>query len=96
VVDATNVERWARERLLAVARRQGRPAAAIVLDLPLEVCLERNAARSDRRVPPVAVRRQHAAMRASVAGLAGEGFELVWRFSSAEAVSSASVERAIG
>ena len=47
VIDATNVERWARERPLAVARRSGRPAVAIVLGLPLEVCLERNELRRD-------------------------------------------------
>jgi protein phosphatase len=96
VVDATNVERWARERLFAVARRYRRPAAAIVLDLPLEVCLERNAARTDRRVPAAAVRRQEAAMRASVGGLEGEGFEPVWRLSSAEVVSGVTVERTVG
>jgi protein phosphatase len=96
VVDATNVERWARERLLAIARRYRRAAAAVVLDLPLEVCLERNAARSDRRVPTAAVRRQQAAMRASVEGLEEEGFQTAWRFSSEEAVSGATVERAIG
>jgi protein phosphatase len=70
VVDATNVERWARERLLAVARRHGRPAAAIVFDLPLATCLERNAARNDRRLPAASIRRQHARMRASLDGLA--------------------------
>ena len=96
VVDATNVEHWARERLLAVARRYRRPAAAIVFDLPVEVCLERNVARLDRRVPAAAVRRQHAAMRASLGGLEGEGFEAVWRLSSAEAISAATVERAAG
>jgi protein phosphatase len=96
VVDATNVERWARERLLAIARRYRRPAAAIVLDLPLEVCLARNAARSDRQVPAAAVRRPQAAMRASVGGLEGEGFDPVWRFSSEDAVSGVTVERAIG
>ena len=58
VVDATNVEGWARARLLAIARRTGRPSVAIVLALPLETCLERNAGRADRR-PPAAVRRQH-------------------------------------
>jgi protein phosphatase len=95
VVDATNVERWARERLLTVARRHRRPAVAIVLDLPLEVALERNAGRSDRRVPAAAVRRQQAAMRASVGGLEGAGFDPVWRFSSVDAVSVVTVERAI-
>jgi protein phosphatase len=95
VVDATNVERWARERLLAIARRYRRPAVAIVLDLPLEISLERNAARSDRRVPAAAVRRQQAAMRASVGGLEGEGFDPVWRFGSEDAVSGVTVERAV-
>jgi protein phosphatase len=95
VVDATNVERWARERLLAIARRYRRTAAAIVLDLPLEICVERNAVRSDRRVPAAAVRRQQAAMRASAGGLEGEGFQTVWRFSSEDGVSGATVERAV-
>ena len=92
VVDATNVERWARERLLAVARRHGRPTAAIVLDLPLATCLERNAARPDRRLPPAAIRRQHGRLRASLAGLAAEGFEPFAVLSTAEAVERARVE----
>lgn len=77
VVDATNVEGWARKRLLAVARRHGRSATAVVFDLPLAISLERNAARTDRHVPPAAIRRQHARMNASLDGLAGEGFASV-------------------
>jgi len=88
VVDATNVEAWARERLLAVARRHRRPAAAIVFDLPLKVCLDRNAARTDRRVPPAAIRRQHARMRASLEGLAAEGFEPILVLTGSEAVEA--------
>ncbi len=76
VVDATNVESWARERLLAVARRSGRPAVAIALDTPLEVCLERNAQRPDRR-PPAAIRRQHRSMLRSLTSLRDEGFAAV-------------------
>jgi predicted kinase len=93
VVDATNVEAWARERILAVARRLHRPSAAIVFDLPLAVCLERNAVRGDGR-PPAAIRRQHARMRASLEGLAGEGFEPIAVFSSPDAADGATVERA--
>ena len=92
VVDATNTERWAREHLLAVARRHRRPAVAIVLDLPLELCLERNAARSDRNVPSAALRRQNAALRRSTATLAEEGFAQFWRLDSPGAVSETSVE----
>ncbi|HLY35221.1 MAG TPA: AAA family ATPase [Candidatus Limnocylindria bacterium] len=77
VVDATNVEEWGRRQLLEIAARWHRPAVALVLDLPLEVCLTRNLARSGRRVPPAAVRRQHRELRASLHDLAGEGFAAV-------------------
>ncbi len=96
VVDATNVEAWARGRLLAVARRHGRPAVAIVFDLPLELCLERNLLRGDRRIPDPTIRRQHAHMRASVNALAGEGFEPVWVLSTAVAVDAARPEGSSG
>lgn len=93
VVDATNVERWARERLLAEARRHWRPATAIVFNLPLAICLDRNAGRTDRRLPPAAIRRQHAMMRASLDGLAGEGFEPIALLATPDAVDAARVER---
>lgn len=93
VVDATNVEAWARERLLAVARRHRRPVAAVVFDLPLKVCLDRNAARTDRRVPPAAIRRQHARMRASLEGLAAEGFEPIVTLTTPGAAQALTVER---
>jgi predicted kinase len=92
VVDATNVEGWARDRILAVARRLRRPAAAIVFDLPLATCLERNAARADPR-PVAAIRRQHAGMRASLDALAGEGFEPLVVLTGAAAIEDAVVER---
>jgi protein phosphatase len=90
VVDATNVERWARGRLLATARRSGRPALAIVLALPLEVCLARNAARPDPR-PPAAIRRQHRWMLGSLATLLEEGFQPVCVLDSEAAVEEAEV-----
>lgn len=93
VVDATSVEGWARQRLLAVARRFGRPATAIVFNLPLDTCLERNAARTDRRLPPAAIRRQHALMRASLDGLAAEGFDPIVVLTTIDAVETTSLER---
>ena len=93
VVDATNVDAWARERLLAVARRHDRPSAAIVFDLPLELCLSRNAARADRQVPAAAIRRQHAKMRASLASLKTEGLRSVTVLATPDAVDSAQVDR---
>ncbi len=95
VVDATSVEGWARERLLAVARRLGRPAAAIVFSLPLATCLARNATRTDRRLPPAAIRRQHARMGESLEGLPGEGFDSLALLASPEEVEAVSVELAV-
>jgi protein phosphatase len=76
VVDATNVSASARRPLRRLATAHARPVVAIVLDLPAQLCVERNAARSGRMVPEAAVRRQLEALRRSLdAGeLAAEGF----------------------
>jgi predicted kinase len=63
--------------LLAVAARHGRPVVAIVLALPLDVSLARNAGREHGRVPAGAVRRQDRNLRASLAQLGEEGYATV-------------------
>jgi predicted kinase len=77
VIDATNLSRAGRRGLLALAQRSGRPAVAIVFDVPLEVSLARNAARVERRVPEDVVRRHHGEMRLVRAQLAGEGYAAI-------------------
>jgi len=96
VVDATNVEGWAREQLLDIARRCRRPAVAIVLDLPLEVCLERNDQRNDRHPPAAAIRRQHRWLAESLPGLFGEGFAAVHHLRGVDDVDAARIERQAG
>lgn len=91
VVDATNVEGWARGRLLAVARRHQRPSCAIVLAPPLEVCLARNLSRGDRRLPPAAIRRQHAWLHESLPTLPDQGFAPVWILSTVEEIEATRV-----
>lgn len=93
VVDATNVEHWARRLLTDVARRYRRPVAAIVFDLPLEVALEHNARRLDKRRPPGAIRRQHRWMRESLPALVGEGFAPIHFISSVEDLDAAVIDR---
>ena len=93
VVDATNVEEWARSQLIAVGRRHRRPVVAIVLDLPLEVALERNAGRAAPRPPPAALRRQHRWLTDSLPSLADEGFAAVHHLRSAEEIDGARIER---
>ena len=93
VVDATNVEEWARAELLAVARRHRRPAVAVVLDLPLDVPLRRNLERPAPRPPSAALRRQHAWLRSSLASLPNETFAAVHHLRSADEVDAVRVER---
>jgi predicted kinase len=90
VIDATNVERLWREQLLAIARRAGRPAIAIVLAQPLDVMLARNEARPDPR-PPASIRRQQRRLVASIAGLQDEGYERICFLDSEEAVEGVEV-----
>jgi protein phosphatase len=93
VVDATNVQRWARRLLLDAARREGRPAIAVVLDLPLALCLERNELRLVHRLPASAIRRQHRWLVESLPMLAAEGFARVELLRSPDEVERAAVER---
>ena len=82
VVDATNVERAARQALLALASSAGIPAVAIVLDLAPATVIARNAGRTNRVLDEAVVRRHLARLRASLDGpggpLDGEGFERVF------------------
>src|SRR6185503_6632753 len=77
VVDATNVRPEDRRPLVQLARRQHVLPIAIVLDVPPEVCHERNASRPDRDFGPHVVRNQRAALRRSLNGLGSEGFRRV-------------------
>lgn len=82
VVDATHADRSDRAAILDAAAENSVTAAAVVLDVPLAVCLARNAARPGpppgtrwgRRVPEAVVREQHARIQAALPGLHAEGF----------------------
>ena len=93
VVDATNVEDWARRELLVAARQHRRPMVAIVLDVPLSLALERNLARPTPRPPPSAIRRQHRWLVDSLPSLAHEGFSAVHQLRSVDEIDGARVER---
>lgn len=92
LVDATSLTRGARSGLIRLARRRDRPVIALVLDLPPELVLARNAARSGRVVPEPVVRRQ-LAMLAAVTdeALRREGFSAIRRLRSSRAVAALQV-----
>jgi len=93
VVDATNTKREDRKFLLELARKWDVLATAIVFDLPIGICTERNEARSDRTTPAHAIRRQHKAVRRSIRGLRKERFTRVHVIDSVEKLDSVQVER---
>ena len=76
VIDATNLTRSGRLSLLSIASRAGRPAVAVVFDVPLSVGLARNDGRA-RRVPEDVVRRQHSELALVRAQLPGEGYAAI-------------------
>ena len=76
VADATNLEPVPRQRLLEMARELGRPAVAIVLDVPPDVARARNLARA-RTVPPHVLDLHYERFRAARDVLATEGFTAI-------------------
>jgi predicted kinase len=90
VVDATNVTSFARRSLVRRATAQGIPAVAIVLDLPANLVLARNAARAGRIVPEAAVERQLADLARSLrrGDLEADGFAAVHHLRTAEDVEA--------
>jgi protein phosphatase len=66
---------------------------AIVLDLPPQLCAERNAARPDRVFGQHVIKRQHDQLRRSLPGLAKEGFRTVHHLSSEAEIAEATITR---
>ena len=93
VVDATNVQRDARRKLVDLARAHDVLPVAIVLDLPEKICVERNSGRPDRNFDARVVRRQAGQLRKSIRGLAKEGFRKVHVLRSVEDIESATIVR---
>jgi len=92
VVDATNGVPAERADLLALAAAHEMPAAAVVVDTDLDVCLARQRSRDGplpgrrwgRAVPDAVVRNQHARTRASLDALPGEGVSTVLHLTGSE------------
>jgi len=93
VVDATNVQSGPRRQLVELARAHDVLPVAIVLDQPERVCVDRNAARTDRDFGAPVVRRQLADLRRSMRGLSREGFRGVHVLRGEDDVASARVVR---
>ncbi|UUV29275.1 polynucleotide kinase-phosphatase [Amycolatopsis roodepoortensis] len=91
VIDATNVQRASRASLLKLAKEYDVLPTAIVLDLPVKVCHERNEARPDRDFGEHVVRRQRGELHRSLKSLEREGFRRVHVLRSEAEVAEAEI-----
>ncbi|MEV3991450.1 polynucleotide kinase-phosphatase [Streptomyces sp. NPDC049837] len=92
VVDATSVQQESRRQLVRLAREHDVLPIAIVLDMPEDVCAERNAARPDRaHLPRHVIQRHRRELRRSLRGLEREGFRKVHVLKSVEEAEAAEV-----
>ncbi|WP_127354960.1 polynucleotide kinase-phosphatase [Actinacidiphila soli] len=92
VVDATSVQPESRKQLVRLAREHDVLPIAIVLDVPEQVCAERNAGRADRAgLPRHVIQRQQRELRRSMKHLEREGFRKVHHLRGVEEIEAAEV-----
>ncbi len=77
VADATNLKREDRKPFQKIAGQYNFNTAIILFDIPLEVCLARNAARS-RVVPKEALEAQYKLFEQTMFTIRREGFDYVF------------------
>ncbi|RFU87582.1 polynucleotide kinase-phosphatase [Streptomyces triticagri] len=92
VVDATNVQSESRKQLVQLARQYDVLPIAIVLDVPEQVCAERNAQRADRAgMPRRVIQRHQRELRRSLRHLEREGFRKVHVLRGVDEVDAAEI-----
>ena len=93
VIDATNLQQRARQQVIDLAKKQNVHAAAIVLDTPEKVMLERNKARPERNLPERVIRQHYRDVKRSIRRLKREGFRFVYVIDSPEQLESTEIVR---
>lgn len=93
VIDATNVQAEARKPIVKLAREHDVLPVAIVLNLPPELCHQRNQGRADRQFGAHVVRQQAQQLRRAIRSLKQEGFRHINVLNSPEEVAAVEVVR---
>ena len=93
VIDATNVQPEDRKPLVQLAREYHCLPVAIALNLPEQLCRDRNSSRPDRNFGSHVVRRQTQNLKRSLSHLQREGFRHIHILNSLEDVEAAVIER---
>ncbi len=93
VIDATNVQAEGRKQVLELARHYHLPVAALVFNLPEELCVANDQRRPGRSGGGTVVRLHLDLLRRALDKLGEEGFHPVYVLTSAAEVEQAVVER---
>nr|WP_017542270.1 polynucleotide kinase-phosphatase [Nocardiopsis prasina] len=92
VVDATNVQRKARDQLVRIAKDNDVLTTAIVLDVPEAVARERNRLRPDRDFGDHVIRRQRRDLKEGLKRMSREGIRRTYVLKGQEEIDSVRVE----
>jgi protein phosphatase len=93
VIDATNVLPEARSSLIALACKYHCSPVALVLNLPEELCMQRDQERPNRNVGSSIVKLHRQQLQNSLPGLEQEGFRQVYILNSAEEMNGVKIIR---
>ena len=93
VIDATNIQKASRSRVIQCAKEHDLHAAAIVLDMPVKTMLERNSSRPDRKLPERVIRQHAAETSRCISKLKKEGFRYVYVIDSPEKLDGIEIVR---
>ncbi|PSR33900.1 MAG: polynucleotide kinase-phosphatase [Sulfobacillus benefaciens] len=93
VIDATNVQSESRRSLIALARQHHVLVTAIVLNLPEQICINRNSGRTDRQFSRHVIQRQIRQLKSSLSKLRREGMHQVIVLSSEDEIEAFQWER---
>ncbi len=93
VIDATNVQPEARKPLVALARQYHCLPVAIVLDVPEDVCHERNHNRPGRSFGKHVIKQHVSQLKRSLRHLKQEGFRHILTLDTPEKIEQAVIER---
>lgn len=93
VIDATNIEKKARQPLVELARKYHVIPVAIILDIPEKICHQRNAMRPDKQLEKHVIRQQRSLLRRSIKALRWEGFRHIYRLRSEAEIDSVRIKQ---
>ncbi|QVK18280.1 polynucleotide kinase-phosphatase [Mycoplasmatota bacterium] len=93
VVDATNIQKSARKKLISIAKNNDCFPVAIVLNLPVALLKERNREREDRQIGQYVIKHHADEVRRSIRHLKQEGFRFIYVIKSLEELELVTIER---